>query len=232
MRVAEDKKNPLGPTGDHVRANVERLREARGLTKKDLADEAARQGRPIPPLGISRIEAGKRRVDADDLLALALALNVSPLALLLPPEGHSEWRTVQLTAEVEALVTDAWLWAVGSRALPAEPGDEPDQERQEAFEQLSLSGRERYLKRRPASRAAEVLHRDVDRAVVISQYTQSEGPGEFRNRVAAARASLQRVAAELDRMELEREELERAHQEHRARSLQGTEGGEGGEGLD
>lgn len=41
-------------------------------------------GRPIPPLGIRRIEAGERRVDVDDLVAFAVALGVSPASLLMP----------------------------------------------------------------------------------------------------------------------------------------------------
>ena len=84
--MTEEKKNPLGPTGNQVRRNVTRIREARGLTKKDLAARTAELGRSIPPLGISRVEAGTRRVDADDLVILALALGVNPSALLLPLE--------------------------------------------------------------------------------------------------------------------------------------------------
>jgi hypothetical protein len=41
-------------------------------------------GRPIPPLGLRHLEAGNRRIDVDDLVVLADALDVSPLMLLLP----------------------------------------------------------------------------------------------------------------------------------------------------
>jgi transcriptional regulator with XRE-family HTH domain len=111
--VADDKKNPLGPTGDRVRSNVQRLRMARGMTKKDLSDATGRAGRAIPPLGISRIETGTRRVDADDLVALALALNVSPLTILLPAtaEGDPAW----LTSTYQIAEWAAWQWATGVR---------------------------------------------------------------------------------------------------------------------
>lgn len=105
-----------------MRANVARLREARGLTKKDLADRTQELGRPVPPLGISRIEAGTRRVDADDLVALADALNVSPLDLLLPPKANGE--PFSLTNGHAVTSRTAWLWALGRQpAFDWEEGD-------------------------------------------------------------------------------------------------------------
>ncbi|WP_374967817.1 helix-turn-helix domain-containing protein [Terrabacter sp. BE26] len=73
-----------GPTSETVRANIETFRLARGLTYAELSRELERRGHPIPPLGLRRIEAGERRVDVDDLTALALALRVTPDALLFP----------------------------------------------------------------------------------------------------------------------------------------------------
>ncbi|EPD62382.1 helix-turn-helix domain-containing protein [Streptomyces sp. HGB0020] len=113
--MAEDKKNPLGPTGEQVRANVASVREARGMTKKQLADRVTQLGRPIPPLGISRIEAGTRRVDADDLVALAVALRVAPATLLLPRGAADDPASV--TAAGEVTTAEAWMWADGMRPL-------------------------------------------------------------------------------------------------------------------
>ncbi|WP_158714359.1 helix-turn-helix domain-containing protein, partial [Kitasatospora aureofaciens] len=79
------------------------------MTKKDLSERVGALGRSIPPLGISRIEAGTRRIDTDDLVALALALNVSPLTLLLPDAWDEE--QVRLTASVRLSTRTAWLWA-------------------------------------------------------------------------------------------------------------------------
>lgn len=55
----------------------------------ELSRKLAEMGREIPPLGLRRIETGERRVDVDDLVALALALDLSPLALLLPTDTSS-----------------------------------------------------------------------------------------------------------------------------------------------
>ncbi|MFH9038961.1 helix-turn-helix domain-containing protein [Streptomyces sp. NPDC017966] len=119
--MAEEKKNPLGPTGEQVRANVERVRESRGMTKKQLADRVSELGRPIPPLGISRIEAGTRRVDADDLVALAIALRVSPATLLLPWGPADGSATVTAAGPVTA--AEAWMWADGIRPLKVSEQD-------------------------------------------------------------------------------------------------------------
>lgn len=69
-------------------------------------------GREIPPLGLRRVESGDRKVDVDDLVALALALDVSPLALLLPSEAGS------LVSEGnQYAAVSIWDWARGHQAL-------------------------------------------------------------------------------------------------------------------
>lgn len=77
-------KNPIGSVGRQVALNVALIRQARGMTKQALSDATAKAGRSIPPLGISRVEAFARRIDIDDLVVLAAALEVEPLILLAP----------------------------------------------------------------------------------------------------------------------------------------------------
>jgi transcriptional regulator with XRE-family HTH domain len=120
--VTEEKKNPLGPTGERLRLSIARVREARGMSKKELSERVAALGRPIPPLGISRLEAGTRRIDADDLVALALALRVSVTALLLPTHGDGS-EQVELTEQVSLPAADAWQWADGDK-----PHDKPERD--------------------------------------------------------------------------------------------------------
>lgn len=102
------KKNPLGPTGDTVRENVLRYRTRLNLGYADLARRLEALGRPIPVLGLSRIERGERRIDVDDLMALAVALGVSPTSLLLPDTAGAD-DTVTATG-IEGPATDLLGW--------------------------------------------------------------------------------------------------------------------------
>jgi transcriptional regulator with XRE-family HTH domain len=76
-----------GPAGRNLIANVERLRQERGLSLNRLSAELERAGRPIPPLGLSRIARAERRVDVDEFLALAEVLGTTPGELLAPPDA-------------------------------------------------------------------------------------------------------------------------------------------------
>jgi transcriptional regulator with XRE-family HTH domain len=76
-----------GPVGHNVIVNVERLRRERGWSWRRLSAELDKAGRPIPPLGLSRMAAGERRVDVDELVTLAQVLEVAPDVLLSPLEA-------------------------------------------------------------------------------------------------------------------------------------------------
>ncbi|WP_189636550.1 helix-turn-helix domain-containing protein [Rhodococcus sp. MTM3W5.2] len=112
-----EKKNPLGPTGITVAENIKRLREERRLTYVELSQTLTELGRPIATLGLSRIESGQRRVDADDLMALASALGVSP-NFLLQPRGRDRDTPVEVTGTREAsTVENAYYFLEGVRTL-------------------------------------------------------------------------------------------------------------------
>lgn len=117
------KRIPLGPTGETVRENFVRLRGA--MQYKELSERLAQVGRPIPPLGLRRIEAGERRVDADDLMALAMVFGVNTNALLLPHFVYE--REVEVTGgRRKYLQWGLWAWAEGKTALD---GDEESVQR-------------------------------------------------------------------------------------------------------
>lgn len=82
--------------GLNVMRNVRRFRGE--TTYAELSRKLAEYGRPIPPLGLRHLEAGQRRVDVDDLFALAFALDISPTMLLT---GHPD----QPDFDLEALYT-------------------------------------------------------------------------------------------------------------------------------
>lgn len=77
----------IGPVGENVAANLVRLRTERRLSVRQLSTALGQMGRPVTASGITRIEKLKRRVDVDDLVALATALSVTPAQLLDPPTG-------------------------------------------------------------------------------------------------------------------------------------------------
>src|SRR5664280_464440 len=76
----------LGAVGWAVAHNVKALREARGLTQTDVSDRMRAIGRPLLPTGVLKVEQGARRVDVDDLVALALVFDVPPDELLGPSD--------------------------------------------------------------------------------------------------------------------------------------------------
>lgn len=118
-RQMAGKKSDLGPIGENVAQAVRRFREMRRFGYADLSRKLAQYGREIPPLGLRRIESGERRVDADDLAALAVALNVSPLALLLPMEDSRV-----LPADEDAHPSEEiWRWGRGFSPLGILPGE-------------------------------------------------------------------------------------------------------------
>ncbi|MGP5014175.1 helix-turn-helix domain-containing protein [Glutamicibacter ardleyensis] len=110
------KKIDIGGTGETVRQNVKRLRG--GMQFKELSEKLSDAGRPIPTLGLRRIEAGERRVDADDLVALAVVFGVSPLSILLPSDGaHDLASPLTGVNNHEVAHNVQWLWALGEEPL-------------------------------------------------------------------------------------------------------------------
>lgn len=131
----------LGSVGQRVAKEVERLRGR--TTVRELSARLSKLGRPILPSGITKIEQGSRRVDVDDLVALAIALKVTPTRLLLGPPptdgtrddpAHDEvwewedWEdsqgnkrspipVIRLTPELALEPWDAWPWAFGEMSL-------------------------------------------------------------------------------------------------------------------
>lgn len=112
----------LGPVGERVAAHVARVRTRKGWDQKQLSDRLAAIGRPMSPSVISKIEQGDRRVDVDDLIALAVALDIYVGGLLLPLDDSPE--SVIALAPGHSVSADvAWAWLSGERPLKVtEPG--------------------------------------------------------------------------------------------------------------
>jgi transcriptional regulator with XRE-family HTH domain len=81
------RKVEMGPAGHAVIANIRRIRGLQKMSLQELSDRLTQVGRPILPSGLSKIESGERRVDVDDLVAIAAALGVMPDRLLQYADG-------------------------------------------------------------------------------------------------------------------------------------------------
>lgn len=84
-----EKRVPIGPYSRNIAAAVQRIRTQRRMTYTELVQKLADIGHPIPILGIRRIERFERRIDVDDLVALAAVLEVDPWSMTAPPKCDS-----------------------------------------------------------------------------------------------------------------------------------------------
>lgn len=158
----------LGPTAERVRDNIKRARG--GMQYKELSERLAELGHPIPTLGLRRIEAGERRVSVDDLVALAVALDMSPLALLLPRDG-SRIAASGLTGvpEREVAHNTQWLWAMGEQPL-----------------ELSGNGHGQEAQNEIALFQAKNKPRIDSRDIVSASFSRGAGGGQSAGQIAEA----------------------------------------------
>lgn len=150
---------------ERVGEAVAELRRLRGHTVRSLSTRLEELGCKIPPSGIHKIEHGKRSVDVDELVALALALNTTPNRLLL---GERAWvEGVALTPSVATTGHRAWAWANGDFPLTStypKTMSEP-----EVLDDFARSARPvdlRLRRQHPALRAARRLAAIIDGLLV------------------------------------------------------------------
>jgi hypothetical protein len=107
----------VGPVGWILAANIKRIRESQRLTYAELSRLLAAAGREIPILGLRRIESTERRVDVDDLLALAYVLKAAPVDLLVSGDATDE--PYPVTPEIESTADAVREWVRGEEVLTA-----------------------------------------------------------------------------------------------------------------
>jgi transcriptional regulator with XRE-family HTH domain len=107
-----------GPSSVRVAANLRRIRQERGLSYAELARRLAAVGHPILDTGLIKVEKGERRVDVDDLVALAVALGTTPNRLLLPGTDIADGAIDHaLVPEIRDSRRGLWAWASGEVPL-------------------------------------------------------------------------------------------------------------------
>lgn len=88
------------------------VRERRRYTQAELAAAVTQIGHPMHQTQVAKIERGERRATIDDVFALAAALDVSPLALILPRSNEG----VRI-GHVAVRGDDAWSWVLAQVPL-------------------------------------------------------------------------------------------------------------------
>lgn len=96
----------IGNTGRTVASAVRAYRRLRDMTQAQLAERVADAGRPMTASTINKIETVERRVDVDDLVALAVALEVQTTQLL-ESCGHRSFISVMCCMDCGTVVDDA-----------------------------------------------------------------------------------------------------------------------------
>lgn len=203
-----------GDTGKTVGKNLATLRKMRGYTTRQLSGVLEKAGRPIPASGITRMEAGERQVTADDLTALAIALNTSPITLLLPQTpGDAD---IQVTGKGRIKARAAWRWIRGlapaddwgtgdeltiSDAEEEDPGEAAYLKRREEYHQVTLPPELRRARQHPAGRDADLVGLHVDRLIRMSERA---GDPAFADQMHRTKTAVDRLSTELDRLAEER----------------------------
>lgn len=110
------------PPSEVLPGELRALRRHRGWTQQELADQLEELGASIDRSTVAKIESGGRRLTIDEVFLFAAALEVSPLALLLPRREE----VIAVAPKLNASSTDVLQWARGVHPLgltdPAEAG--------------------------------------------------------------------------------------------------------------
>jgi hypothetical protein len=114
---------------DILAERVRDVRTKRKLTVPGLAERCAEHGAPqLTTQAIYKIEGQRksstrppRRVTVDELLALALALNVAPVHLLVPPDDSDAPYPVTSKVTESRFSVRAWIRGIG----PIDPDADP-----------------------------------------------------------------------------------------------------------
>lgn len=148
-----------------VAANIAALRRQQGLGVRGLSERLKQLGHRILPSGITKIEKDGRAVSADDLVALALALQVTPNRLLLPVKQLED--QIALTPEVHTTAAQAWEWVLARKSLevvlPRFAGETHAAEHD--FFQASLPAAEAWRRRQSAVQVADAVGKYIGRLV-------------------------------------------------------------------
>lgn len=94
-------------TSEQVADNLRRIRQKSGVDLRTLDKRLEKLGHRISSSGLSKIENGERKVAVDELIALAVALGVTPLHLLRPVSASD--RPTAVSKDYAQEEVEVWL---------------------------------------------------------------------------------------------------------------------------
>lgn len=154
---------------------IAEIRKSRGMTAQQLSDRLDQLGRRIAQSSISKIEAGKRSVDVDDLVALAIALRTTPNRLLFGERAGTDG--VALTPTVSTTGHRAWAWASGDYPLTSTyPKEMSEAEVVDDYLRFARPVDFRLRRSHPAARAARRLAGVIDNLIM---FLTTDGGGDL-----------------------------------------------------
>ena len=106
--MAKAKKEPARAPSAVLCDELRRCRLRKEWTQDDMAKRVTELGIAVDRATIAKIETGKRNVSVDDVFVLAMALDVSPIQLLLPHEVAAPVAVTPTTTEIAGRVR-AWM---------------------------------------------------------------------------------------------------------------------------
>lgn len=214
---------------DVLATNLAAFRAERGLSRRELAVELEQVGMDLPSTAIGKIERREREVKVDELIALALVLNVAPPELLIPradPADHEDEdglssyfdaSHLRLAPDLKGVAPDAARdWMRGRSSIPVyalRPMEEwpdhrhvEDRRTEEAYQQANpVRDYERWMvKDEPAVRGARTLLRQLENIAVQEEdslYFRTEPSLGYADLTTAASAVRRSIIEVLDTLE-------------------------------
>ena len=187
----------LGPFGTVARENIVARRAELGLTAAEVASRTSNAPRPLGRSAVSEVERGARRIDIDDLFALAIALEASPIDLVMPKPTDEAIELSQRNLVLLAGQVRHWLSEGGDISVHTHGSDGPQAELATVNNELSK------LRKREADRDVliSVLYNKVSESQSIE--TDSQAHKMLREEIKQGRTEGRRR----DVLELRRAEL-------------------------
>jgi transcriptional regulator with XRE-family HTH domain len=113
MARAQQPESPA-EVGEVFSSRLREARDARRWTQQELSARLAELGAPMDRTTIAKLEKGQRQARVEELVAIAVALDVSPLYLILPLRLDAK---VKLAPKLVVEAIEALNWASGKGPL-------------------------------------------------------------------------------------------------------------------